>query len=218
MFQAEDDAALGFVLGVGGEEALDGGVDVAAVGEDLVEGWAGEGGAEFLFGHLAEGAVVGVEEPVEVGVEGLVAGDELGEDEGFEEPGGVGEMPLDGRGFGAGLDHHVFGGERGAEGHGGGAHGAEAVEQGGGAGVLGGEMGRLHQHGALQFRFDAYGAWMLHEVGVVVRKEGVRRAVAALWFDGKPMGREKQWAGPGEMVRIFGEGRVFRAAIPSLRV
>jgi hypothetical protein len=108
VLEAEDDAALGFVFGHVGEEALDGGVDVAAIAEDLVEGRAGERGAELLFGHLAEGAVVGVEEPMEVRVEGLVVGDEFGEDEGLEEPGGVGEMPLDGRGFGAGLDHHVF--------------------------------------------------------------------------------------------------------------
>ena len=108
VLEAEDDAALGFVFGHVGEEALDGRVDVAAVGEDLVEGRTGERGAEFLFRHLAEGAVVGIEEPAEVGVEGLVAGDELGEDEGLEEPRGVREMPLDGRSFGAGLDHHVF--------------------------------------------------------------------------------------------------------------
>ena len=110
VLEAEDDAALGFVFRMTTEEALDGRVDVAAVGEDLVEGRAGEGGAELLLGHLAESAVVGIEEPAEVGIEGLVAGNEFGEDEGFEKPRGVGEMPLDGRGFGAGLDHHVFGG------------------------------------------------------------------------------------------------------------
>ena len=56
VLEAEGDAAEGFVFGRVGEEALDGGVDVAAVGEDLVERRAGEGGAELLFGHLAEGA------------------------------------------------------------------------------------------------------------------------------------------------------------------
>ena len=108
VFETEDDAALGFVFGHVGEETLDGRVDVATVGKDLVEGRAGEGRAELFFRHLAEGAVVAVKEPVEAGVEGLVAGDELGEDEGLEEPRGVREMPLDGRSFGAGLDHHVF--------------------------------------------------------------------------------------------------------------
>ncbi len=92
------------------EEAVDGGVDVGAVGEDVVEGRAGEGGAELLLGHVAEGVVVAVEEPVEVGVEGLVGGDELAEDEGLEEPAGVGEVPFDWAGLGTGLDHQVFGG------------------------------------------------------------------------------------------------------------
>lgn len=163
VLEAEDDAALGFVGCDVGEEALDGGVNVTSVGEDLVEGRAGEGGAELLFGHLAEGAVVAIEEPFEVGVEGLVASYELREDEGFEEPGGVGEVPFDGGGFGTGLNHHVFRGERTTEGHGGGAHGAEAVEQRGGAGGLGGEGCLLRQHGALQLIFDASGAWMLHK-------------------------------------------------------
>ena len=45
-------------------------------------------------------------------MEVLVVGDELAEDEGLEEPGGVGEVPLDGAGLGAGLDHEVFGRER----------------------------------------------------------------------------------------------------------
>ena len=108
VFEAEDDATLGFVFGHVGEKALDGGVDVSAVGQDLVEGRAGEGSSQLLFRHLAEGTVVGVEEPAEVGVEGLVVRDELGEYKGLEEPGGVGEMPLDGGSFCAGLDHHVF--------------------------------------------------------------------------------------------------------------
>ena len=36
VLQAQDDAALGFVFGHVGEQALDGRVDVAAVGENLV--------------------------------------------------------------------------------------------------------------------------------------------------------------------------------------
>ncbi len=89
VLEAEDDAALGFVFGRTTEEALDSGVDVAAVGEDLVEGRTREGGAQLLFRHLAEGPVVGVEEPAEFGIEGMIAGNKLGEDEGLEEPGGV---------------------------------------------------------------------------------------------------------------------------------
>ncbi len=110
VLEAEGDAAGGFVLDGVLEERGDGGVDVGAVGEDGVERRAGEGGAEFFLGHVAEGVVVAVEEPVEVGVEGLVGGDELAEDEGLEEPAGVGEVPFDGAGLGAGLDHQVFGG------------------------------------------------------------------------------------------------------------
>ncbi len=151
VLEAEDDAALGFVLGNAAEETGDGRVDVAAVGEDLVERRTGEGGTKLLLGHVADGAVVGVEEPAEVGVEGLITGDELGEDEGLEEPGGVGEMPLDRRGLGAGLHHHVFGSERAAETHGGCAYEAKAVKQRCGTGVGGGEGGGLSQHGALQF-------------------------------------------------------------------
>ena len=111
---------------------------MGAVGEDGVEGRAGEGGAEFFLGHVAEGVVVAVEEPVEVGMEGLVGGDELAEDEGLEEPAGVGEVPFDWAGLGTGLDHEVFRGERGTEFFGGGADGAVAGEEGGGDGGGGG--------------------------------------------------------------------------------
>ena len=132
------------------EEAVDGGVDVGAVGEDVVERRAGEGGAEFLLGHVAEGVVVAVEEPVEVGVEGLVGGDELAEDEGLEEPAGVGEVPFDGAGLGTGLDHEVFGRERGGEREGGRADGAVAVMESGGCAAKGPAWGLdLHVAGLL---------------------------------------------------------------------
>jgi hypothetical protein len=131
--EAEDDAAGGFgvggELGCGFEESGDRRVDVGAVGEDVGDGRAREAGAEGFGGHVAEGVVVGVEEPVEVWVEVLVGGDEFAEDEGLEEPGGVGEMPLGGAGLSAGLDHHVFRRERSGEGEGGGADGAITVEQ-----------------------------------------------------------------------------------------
>ncbi len=129
VLEAEDDAAGGFVFDGMLEEAVDGGVDVGAIGEDGVEGRAGEGGAELFLGHVAEGVVVAVEEPAEVGMEGLVAGDELAEDEGLEEPAGVGEVPFDGAGLGTGLDHQVFGGERATECGGGGADGLVAGEE-----------------------------------------------------------------------------------------
>ncbi len=134
VLEAEGDAAGGFVFEWVLEEAVHGGVDVGAVGEDGVERRAGEGGAELLLGHVAEGVVVAVEEPVEVGVEGLVGGDELAEDEGLEEPAGVGEVPFDGAGLGTGLDHHVFGGEGATEIRGGVADGLVAGKKRGGGG------------------------------------------------------------------------------------
>ena len=48
-------------------------------------------------------------------MEGLIASDELAEDEGLEEPGGVGEVPFDWARLGTGLDHEVLGRERDAE-------------------------------------------------------------------------------------------------------
>ena len=159
VLEAEGDGAEGLVLGGVLEEAADGGVDVGAVGEDLVERGTGEGGAKLLLWHLAEGAVVAVEEPLEVGVEGLVAGDVLGEDEGFKEPGGVGEVPLDRGGLGAGLHHHVLGGEGRAKVHGGLSNGPEAVEEGYSLGEPGGEVGLLRRHNVLQSKFDT--AWRL---------------------------------------------------------
>ncbi len=146
VLEAEGDAAEGLGVGRGGalEEAGDGGVDVGAVGEDGVERRAGEGGAELLLGHVAEGVVVAVEEPAEVGVEGLVAGEEVGEDEGLEEPAGVGEVPLGGAGLGAGLDHEVFGGERRDEREGGGADGPVTGEEEGDRGSGGSRHGGSH--------------------------------------------------------------------------
>jgi hypothetical protein len=156
VFEAEGDGAEGFVLGGVLEETTDGCVDVTSVGEDLVDGRAGKGGAELLLWHLAESAVIAVEEPFEVGIEGLVAGDVFGQDEGLEEPGGVGEVPLNRRGFGAGLHHHVFRGKWSAEVHGGGTDGPEVLEECGGAGEFRDEIFLLRQHDALQLGFDAF--------------------------------------------------------------
>jgi hypothetical protein len=123
---------------------------VLAVGEDLVQRRAGEAGAQLLFRHLAERLVVAIEEPVEVRMEGLVVGDELGQDKGLKEPGGVGEVPLDGRCLGAGLHHHVLRGERRAEAHGGLSDAAIADEKRGGRRGCGGLLGR---HSKLQVEY-----------------------------------------------------------------
>ncbi len=108
VLEAERDATGGFVFERVLQQHDHGGVDVSAVGEDGVERRAREGGAKLLLRHVAERVVVAVEEPAEVGMEGLVAGDELAEDEGLEEPAGVGEMPLDRARLRTRLHHHVL--------------------------------------------------------------------------------------------------------------
>jgi hypothetical protein len=133
VFQAEDDAADGFgvgrVFGLSAKQLDDGGVDVGAVGEDVGDGRAGEAGAKRFGGHVAQGVVVGVEEPVEVGMEVLVSGEEVAQDKGLKEPRGVGEVPLGGAGLRRGLDHQILRRERGGERKRGGADGAVAVQQ-----------------------------------------------------------------------------------------
>ena len=107
MLKAEHNATQDVILlerGQVREQGDDGCIHVGAVGEDGVRRRAGEAGAEVLGGHVAEGVVVGVEEPREVRMEGLVLGREGSEDKGFKEPAGMGEMPLDGAGLRAGLD------------------------------------------------------------------------------------------------------------------
>ena len=53
---------------------------------------------------------------------------------------------------------------------------------------FGGEVCRLRQHGALQWGFDASGAWMLHKAGIVA----LNFALGMLWYwlgDGSETGR-----------------------------
>jgi hypothetical protein len=137
VFEAEDDALDGVAFYCFLQEAGHAGVDVPAIGEDGFERGAREGCAEFLFGHVPEGVVVAVEEPAEVGMEGLIAGEELAENKGFEEPAGVGEVPFDGAGLGRRLDHHVFRREGSTEMLCGLTHGLIAREEGRGGGLGG---------------------------------------------------------------------------------
>ncbi len=109
VLEAKGDAAGGLVFEGVLHEGDHRGLDVGAVAQDGVERRARKRGAEFLLGHVAEGVVVAVEEPVEVGMKGLVSGGELTQNKGLEEPAGVGEVPLDGARLGRGLHHHVFG-------------------------------------------------------------------------------------------------------------
>ena len=63
-----------------------------------------------------DGLVVGVEKEAEVWVEDAVSGDKRGEDKLFEEPCGVGAMPLGRAGVGHGLDALILGRQRGGQG------------------------------------------------------------------------------------------------------
>ena len=111
------------------EQARNRGVHMGAVGEDVRDGRARKAGAEGFGGHVAEGVVVGVEEPVEVGVEVGVVGEKFAEDEGLKEPGSVGQVPLGGAGLRTGLDHQVLRRERRGQGERGCSHGTVALQQ-----------------------------------------------------------------------------------------
>jgi hypothetical protein len=112
VIEAEKDATQRFSGRIACEKAFDALVNMMTIRENFAGAGAREGGSEVLIGKLGEGLVVAVEEPGEVGIEELVVREKFTEDEGLEEPSGMGEMPLGGRGFGAGLYHHVLGGER----------------------------------------------------------------------------------------------------------
>src|SRR6266567_2649881 len=101
-------------------------------------------------------------------MEGLVGGDELAEDEGLEKPAGVGEVPFDGAGLGAGLDHEVLWRERTTEMGGGLTDGLITDEEwrggsrgGGGHGIF---FGLLGFSARLVFNCSSYGmgwGWVL---------------------------------------------------------
>ena len=90
-------------------------VDMRAIGQHLL----GRGARQHatlgarLPGPLA--LVIGVEAVVERGVESPVVRQMLGEDEGLEEPGDVGQVPLGRAGVVHGLDGHVLGRQRRGE-------------------------------------------------------------------------------------------------------
>ena len=61
---------------------------------------------------LADAVVVAVEQVFECGIGGLITGQVRLEQKGFEEPGGVSQVPARRAGFRAGLQAHVFGEQR----------------------------------------------------------------------------------------------------------
>ena len=86
-------------------------VDVAPVVGDLHDAGTGDQAPVGPGVPGTDGLVVGVEEEPEVRVEELVAGERGLEQEGLEEPGGVGPVPLGGAHVGHGLDRLVLGGQ-----------------------------------------------------------------------------------------------------------
>ena len=110
-----------------GDQPLDRGVHVGAVGGDFFVGRAGDEAALWARVARAGGDVIRVEQEGEARVENLVAGDLLGEQELLEEPGGMRAMPLDRAGVGHRLDDLVLGRERRRAALGLRAHGAERV-------------------------------------------------------------------------------------------
>src|ERR1700729_3500119 len=105
VMKAKHDAASYFVWRIGSQQALNSVLNVAAVLEDGVDWGAGEGGSQLFFGLVRDGVVVAVEEPAKVGVEFAIAVEELAQQEGLEEPGGVGEVPFGWARLGTGLHH-----------------------------------------------------------------------------------------------------------------
>ena len=89
-------------------EAHDAILHVLAISEDLLDAGPGKGGAKLFLRLIGDVVVITVEEPEEVRMEWLVAGEVFAEDKSFEEPGGVGQMPFGGAGLGTALHHHVF--------------------------------------------------------------------------------------------------------------
>ena len=109
VLEAQGHAPGGFVVHGLRQKPFDGVVDVSPVGEDLIERWPGEAGAQLLLGHVAKRVVVGVEEPEKVGMEGLVAGKEVAQQECLKEPGGVGEVPFNWTRLRTRLHHQILG-------------------------------------------------------------------------------------------------------------
>ncbi len=147
VLEAKRDAAQRLIFRCFLQQARDTGIDVPAIAEDFVERRARKRRAQLFFRHFAEALVIAVEEPAEVRMERRVIGDKLTENEGFKEPGRMGEMPFEWRCLSAGLHHHVLGAEWSAELDGFGAHRPKAGNQRGGERLL-------NQHiSGLQSRF-----------------------------------------------------------------
>ena len=94
-----------------GQQLRDTVFNVTAIGLNLLQRGPRKGSAQLFFGVTAEGFVITVKQPQEIGMKRLVARQLGSQDEGLEEPGGVRQVPFDRAGFGTGLNHHVFRGQ-----------------------------------------------------------------------------------------------------------
>ena len=88
------------------------GVDLTAVAPDLADGRPREQPSAVAGDPLADRVVIRVEQEVVLGEARPIIGQGGREDEGLEEPGGVGQMPLDRAGVGHRLDDEILGLER----------------------------------------------------------------------------------------------------------
>ncbi len=141
-----------------------GGVHMAAIGPHLAERRAGDQAAGRPRAAGADSLVIGVEQEAEALVEHPVIGIEGLQQEGFEEPGGVGLMPFDRAGVRHGLDHLILGRQRRGQGQGARAHGVVArAERGRRAGLFGSEGGVRGAVGGAQAQPPGQGAAASHD-------------------------------------------------------
>src|SRR5208282_4987384 len=96
---AQFDPAQGLGMGIIFEQPLQMEIDMLAKAENLIEGRSRERRAQALLGKCRKTLVIAVEQPMKIRIEGLVSGQKLTQNEGLKEPGGMGKMPLGGRGF-----------------------------------------------------------------------------------------------------------------------
>ena len=104
-------------------------VDMGATGEDLVQARAAEHAAARARVALALALVIGIEQIGPALVAQAIAGDMVAQDEGLEEPAGVGEVPFGRRGVGHRLEGGVGVGQRRGDGRAQRAHRAVALGQ-----------------------------------------------------------------------------------------
>src|SRR5580698_8275740 len=98
--QAQHDTSQRFVVKEACKQPLHFLVNVRAKGQNLVEGWPGEGCARRLVGNpFSEREVIAVEKAMKLLTKGPVTGQIGPQHESFKEPGSMRLMPFDGTGI-----------------------------------------------------------------------------------------------------------------------